>query len=54
VATATATFDNDGNAVFAFTGAQCAAGSSTVIADAVAGTHTTYSTTYTVLPPTVT
>jgi hypothetical protein len=53
-ATATATLDNDANAVFAFTGAQCAANSSTVIADVVAGAHTTYSTTYTVLPPTVT
>jgi hypothetical protein len=53
-ATATATLDNDANAVFAFTGAQCAANSSTVIADVAAGAHTTYSTTYTVLPPTVT
>ncbi len=54
VATATAILDDDGNAVFVFTGAQCAPGSSAVIADAVAGTHTTYTTTYTVLPPTVT
>ncbi len=53
-ATATATLDNDGNAVFAFTGASCASGPSTVTADVVAGAHTTYSTTYTVLPPQVT
>ena len=53
-ATAAATFDNDGNAVFAFTGSQCAPGTSTVIADVLAGSHSTYSTTYTVLPPAVT
>jgi len=52
--TATATIDNDGNAVFTFTGASCAPGTSTVIADILAGAHTTYSSNYTVDPPTVT
>jgi hypothetical protein len=50
-ATATATLDNDGNAVFVFMGASCAAGTSDVNADVAAGTNTTYSTTYTILPP---
>jgi hypothetical protein len=49
--TAAATLDDDGNAVFLFLGASCAAGSSTVIADVLAGNHPTYVTTFTVLPP---
>jgi hypothetical protein len=49
--TATAILDDDGNAVFLFLGASCAAGPSTVIADVEAGTHVTYTTTFTVLPP---
>jgi hypothetical protein len=53
-ATATATLDDDGNAVFAFSGASCAAGTSTVIADVLAGTHLTYTSTYTIQPPMVT
>ena len=43
--------DNDGNAVFIFIGASCAAGDSLVTADVEAGTHQTYSMTYTILPP---
>jgi hypothetical protein len=43
--------DDDGNAVFEFVGASCAAGPSTVIADVLAGTHTTYTTTFTVVAP---
>ena len=53
-ATATATLDNDGNAVFAFTGASCAPGTSTVTADVLSGGHTTSTSNYTVLPPMVT
>ncbi len=49
--TATATLDDDGNATFAFTGASCAAGDSAVIADVLAGSHPTYTSTYTILPP---
>ncbi|HVC68751.1 MAG TPA: hypothetical protein VNC61_00665 [Acidimicrobiales bacterium] len=49
--TATATLDDDGNAVFSFTGSSCAAGTSTVIADVLAGVHSTYVTTYTILAP---
>ncbi len=49
--TATATIDDDGNATFAFTGASCAAGDSAVIADVLAGSHPTYTSTYTILPP---
>jgi hypothetical protein len=45
------TVDDDGNAVFAFYGESCAAGSSLVTADVVAGTHPTYTTTFNVLPP---
>ncbi|MGH9018516.1 MAG: hypothetical protein ACRDY1_12270, partial [Acidimicrobiales bacterium] len=45
------TLDDDGNAVFAFFGASRAAGSSEVIADIEAGTHLTYSTTFTVVAP---
>jgi len=49
--TATAILDDDGNAVFLFEGASCAAGSSVVTADVEAGTHPTYTTTFDVLPP---
>jgi hypothetical protein len=51
---ATGTLDDDGNAVFVFKGASCAAGASTVTADVEAGSHPTYTTTFTVSPPTVT
>lgn len=51
-AKASTTLDDDGNAVFVFKGTSCAAGPSVVIADVVAGTHPTYATTFTVLPPT--
>ena len=50
-ATATATLDDDGNAVFAFTGKQCAATTSLVTAVVEAGTFPNYQTMYTVLPP---
>jgi len=43
--------DDDGNAVFIFKGTSCAAGPSQVIADVLAGTHQTYTTTFTVNPP---
>jgi hypothetical protein len=43
--------DDDGNALFLFLGTSCAAGSSVVTADVDAGTHPTYTTTFTVLPP---
>ena len=46
--------DNDGNAEFVFKGAACAPGTSTVIADIDAGTHTTYDTTFTIDAPQVT
>jgi hypothetical protein len=46
------TLDDDGNAVFVFYGASCAAGDSSVIAEVDAGTHPTYVTTFTVNPPT--
>jgi len=49
--TAAATIDDDGNAVFAFTGSSCAAGDSTVIADISAGVHSTYTTIFTILAP---
>lgn len=48
---ATTTLDDDGNAVFVFKGASCAAGDSQVIADVLAGTHTTYTFDYTIDPP---
>jgi hypothetical protein len=48
---ATGTLDDDGNAVFVFKGASCAAGTSTVTADVDAGTDPTYTTTFTVSPP---
>jgi hypothetical protein len=49
--TATAIVDDDGNAVFAFSGESCAAGPSAVIADVLAGTHPTYTTTYSIQAP---
>jgi len=51
---ATTLLDDDGNAVFIFEGASCAAGPSTVIADVNAGTHDTFTTVYTISPPTPT
>jgi len=45
------TLDDDGNAVFVFKGVSCAAGDSTVIADVLAGTHDTFTTTYTITAP---
>jgi hypothetical protein len=47
----TALLDDDGNAVFVFDGASCAAGTWDVIADVRAGDHPTYTTTFTVDPP---
>ncbi|MGH9017847.1 MAG: hypothetical protein ACRDY1_08895 [Acidimicrobiales bacterium] len=49
--TAETTLDDDGNAVFEFYGASCAAGTSEVIADVLAGTHPTYATSFIVNPP---
>ncbi len=43
--------DDDGNAVFVFKGISCASGPSSVIADVLAGTNSTYTTTFTVNPP---
>jgi hypothetical protein len=43
--------DDDGNAVFIFAGESCAAGPSTVIADVLAGTHTTYTTVFNIVAP---
>ena len=43
--------DDDGNAVFVFKGASCAAGDSQVIADVLAGTHDTFTFDYTIDPP---
>ena len=43
--------DDDGNAVFEFAGVSCAAGTSEVIADVLAGDHPTYVTEFTVDPP---
>jgi hypothetical protein len=51
---ASATLDNDGNAVFAFTGAGCAPGDSTVNGEVDAGSHSSYSTVYTIEGPTPT
>jgi hypothetical protein len=45
--------DNDGNAAFIFTGASCAAGKSTIVAE-VLNNGPTYSTQYNILPPAVT
>jgi hypothetical protein len=43
--------DDDGNAAFVFKGTSCAAGTSVVVADVLAGTHDTFTTTFTVEPP---
>jgi hypothetical protein len=43
--------DDDGNAVYVFFGASCAAGDSQVIAEVDAGSHPTYVFDYTILPP---
>ena len=48
---AQAILDDDGNAVFGFSGKSCAAGTFDVIADVEAGIHSTYVTTYTVTAP---
>ncbi|MGH9017781.1 MAG: hypothetical protein ACRDY1_08540 [Acidimicrobiales bacterium] len=48
---ATAQIDDDGNAALIFTGSSCAAGSSVITADVDAGSHPTYTTTFTILPP---
>jgi hypothetical protein len=48
------TVDDDGNAAFVFMGSSCAAGSSQVVADVLAGTHPTYSATFTINAPTPT
>jgi len=45
------TLDDDGNAVFVFVGSSCAATTTDVIADVMAGSHPTYTTTFTVDPP---
>jgi hypothetical protein len=47
----TSILDDDGNAVFLFLGVSCAAGPSAVIADVLAGTHPTYTTTFTINAP---
>jgi hypothetical protein len=49
--TATAILDDDGNAVITFLGGECAAGPSEVIADVLAGSHPTYTTTFTIDAP---
>jgi len=46
--------DDDGNAVFVFKGVSCASGPSEVIADVLAGSHDTFTTSFTVDPPAVT
>ena len=46
--------DDDGNAAFVFAGASCAAGPSVITAEVLAGTHDTFTTTFTVEPPAVT
>jgi hypothetical protein len=48
---ASAVIDDDGNAVFVFKGTSCAAGLSQIIAEVDAGSHPTYTTDFTVLPP---
>jgi hypothetical protein len=50
----TTTLDNDGNAVFIFEGISCAPGTSTVVGDLMDGTHDTFTTDYTINPPTPT
>jgi hypothetical protein len=47
----TETLDDDGNAVFVFVGSSCAATTTDVIADILAGSHPTYTGTFTVSPP---
>jgi len=47
----TDTLDDDGNAAFIFVGSSCAAGTSEVIADVEAGSHPTYTTTFTIIAP---
>jgi hypothetical protein len=51
VTTVPASIDDDGNAVVLFAGSSGAAGPSVVTADVDAGTHPTYATTFTILPP---
>jgi hypothetical protein len=46
-----AQIDDDGNVVFLFIGSSCAAGPSEVIADVLAGSHPTYTTTFNINPP---
>jgi hypothetical protein len=46
--------DDDGNAAFVFKGTSCASGESTVVADILAGTHDTFTTTFIVEAPAVT
>ena len=53
-AMAKSVLDNDGNAEFVFKGADCAPGTSTVVADIAAGSHTTYDTTFSIAAPQVT
>jgi hypothetical protein len=50
----TSILDDDGNAVFLFLGVSCAAGPSEVIADVLAGSHPTYTTTFNINAPTPT
>jgi hypothetical protein len=52
--TTESTLDDDGNAVFVFFGASCAATTTDVIADVLAGSHPTYTSTFTVVAPTPT
>jgi hypothetical protein len=51
---ASATIDDDGNATFSFFGASCAPGTVQLTADVEAGTDPTYTTTFTIDPPTPT
>jgi hypothetical protein len=45
------TIDDDGNVAFEFAGISCAAGTSTIIADVLAGDHPTYTTTFNIVAP---
>jgi hypothetical protein len=45
------TLDDDGNAVFVFVGSSCAATTTDVIADVLAGSHPTYTTAFSVVAP---
>jgi hypothetical protein len=47
----TETLDDDGNAVFVFVGSSCAATTTDVVADILAGSHPTYTSTFTVDAP---